>query len=149
MLKAEARTNFFVQPAAFFARWTGETQFLKNEKVTVWEPSCPDNYKALGELVTTNRATEDGGSEPVEPKKSDISCVHKDYLTTNYKEGQDLKLRVRKLIIFSQLKPFGNPIYYRFYYRFIDSFQLKINFNCFVRETVRKKFEPFKAFKSE
>ena len=92
VLEAEPRTNFFISPVAFFEKWTGYSDFLKAEKVTIWEPSCPSNYQALGEVITTNAPDANGINQPVEPLKSAISCVHNDYLTTNYDEAQDLKI---------------------------------------------------------
>ena len=92
VLEAEPRTNFFISPVAFLQKWTGHSDFLKAEKVTIWEPSCPSNYQALGEVITTNAPDANGVSQPVEPLKSAISCVHNDYITTNYDEAQDLKI---------------------------------------------------------
>ena len=83
LFKSKDRRTF-MPPSTYFERWTAENSFLKNEGVTVWEPSCPDNYRALGNLITIN----DENDEPVEPKKSDFSCVLADHVTESKREGQ-------------------------------------------------------------
>ena len=50
---ADLRT--FMPPSTYFQKWTNDNRFLKREGLTVWEASCPENYRALGNLITVNK----------------------------------------------------------------------------------------------
>ena len=71
-------------------------EFLFEQNITFWRPDCPTNYLAVGDVFTVNNVK----NETVEPDAKDASCIHKDHITQDPREMQNLRTMESDILSF-------------------------------------------------